>query len=102
MTAEIPDGVKLETVWAVEGTYAPDAAERRPQFRYEHLSRLAEMLRAGTLVAAGAYGDMSGSLLLLRVADEAAAREIVESDVYFRGGIWTSYRVRPFGSIGLA
>jgi uncharacterized protein YciI len=99
MAAEIPDGVMVETVWAAEGTYAADAAERRPQFRHEHLSRIAEMLRAGTLVAAGAFGDMSGSLMLLRVADEATAREIVESDVYFRGGIWSSYRIRPFGSV---
>jgi uncharacterized protein len=102
MAAEIPDGVMIEAVWAAEGTYAPDAAERRPQFRNEHLSGIAELLRAGKLVAAGAFADMSGSLMLLRVADEAAAREIVESDVYFRGGIWSSYRIRPFGSVKLS
>jgi uncharacterized protein YciI len=102
MAAEIPDGVVVETIWAAEGTYAPDASERRPQFRNEHLLRIAEMMRAGTLVAAGAFADMSGSLMLLRVADEAAAREIVESDVYFRGGVWSSYRVRAFGSVKVA
>jgi uncharacterized protein len=101
MAAEIPEGVMVETIWVAEGTYAPDAAVRRQPFRHEHLSRIAEMMRAGTLIAAGAYGDMSGSLMLLRVADEAAAREIVESDVYFRGGVWSSYGVRPFGSVTL-
>jgi uncharacterized protein len=102
MTAEIPDGVMIETVWAAEGAYAPDAAQRRPEFRHEHLARIAEMLRDGTMVAAGAFGDMSGSLLILRAPDEAAVRAIVESDAYFRNGIWSSYRIRAFGSVKLA
>jgi uncharacterized protein len=102
MSGEIPDGVTVETVWAAEGTYAPDAAERRPAFRAEHLERIARLLEAGTLVAAGAFTDWTTSLMLIRAADEAAARDLVEADVYFRNGIWTSCRVRPFGAVKLA
>ena len=101
MAGEIPDGVSIETIWAVEAAYAPDAAERRPAFRAEHLAGIARLLEAGTMVAAGAFTDMSGSLMLLRVAEEAEARRLVEADVYHRSGIWSSYRVRPFGIVKL-
>jgi len=99
MASEIPDGVIVEAVWAVEAAYASDAAERRPAFRMEHLARMSRLMREGTLVAAGAYTDMSGSLLLFRAADEAAVRELVDADTYLRNGIWSSYRVRPFGAV---
>ena len=35
------DGV-LESVWLVEATYAPDAAETRKPFRAEHLAGIRE------------------------------------------------------------
>jgi uncharacterized protein len=99
MAGEIPDGVTAETVWAAEGTCAPDAAERRPAVRAEHLARIARLLEAGTLIAARAFTDWTTSLMLIRAADEAEARALVESDVYFRNGIWTTYRVRAFGAV---
>jgi uncharacterized protein YciI len=99
MAGEMPEGVTIETVWAIEATYGPDAAARRPAVRGEHLVRIAELIGAGIIVEAGAYTDMSGSFLLVRAADEAAALAVVRDDVYVRSGVWTSFRARPFGRV---
>jgi uncharacterized protein YciI len=99
MAGEIPDGLAIEPVWAIEATYGPDAAERRPAVRQEHLGRIGQLRAAGTIVEAGGYADMSGSLLLVRAPDEAAAMAIVKSDVYTRSGVWTGFRARAIGRV---
>ena len=43
MAGEIPDGLAIESTWAVEATYGPDAAQRRPAVRQEHLKRIGEL-----------------------------------------------------------
>jgi uncharacterized protein YciI len=99
MAAEIPEGLALENVWAVEADYAPDAAERRPAVRVEHLARIGRLMADGTIVMAGAYADMSGSLVVVRAASEEAALDIVKDDVYVRAGVWTGFRVRAMGLV---
>lgn len=99
MAEEITQGLAIEMVWAVEAKYAPDAAERRPAVRTEHVARLGELRAAGVVVEVGAYTDMSGSLVLLRAPNEDAALDIVRADVYFRSGVWTDLRVRAFGRV---
>lgn len=96
MTAALPE---LEPVWIVEATYAPDAAERRPEFRAEHLGRLMELKAAGTVIEAGAYADVSGSLVIVRADSEEAALQLFREDAYFRAGIWTELRARQFGRL---
>ena len=99
MAAEVPDGLAIETIWAIEATYGADAAERRGAVRHEHLKRLGELRAVGTVLEAGGFADMSGSLLLVRAPDEAAARAIAETDAYTRTGVWTSFRVRAMGRV---
>jgi hypothetical protein len=99
MAGEIPDGLAIEGIWVVEATCGADAAERRPAVRAEHLARIAELRRAGTIVEAGAYTDMSASLLLLRAPSAEAALTVAQADVYFRSGVWTGFRVRAFGRV---
>jgi uncharacterized protein len=99
MTADIPEGLAIEPIWAVEATYGPDAAERRRAVRYEHVRRLGELRAAGIVIEAGGYTDMSGSLLLVRAPDEAAALAIFEADVYTSSGVWTSLRARVLGRV---
>jgi uncharacterized protein YciI len=99
MAGEIPDGLAIEQVWVIETTYAPDAAERRPAVRAEHLARIAELREAGTMIEAGGFADMSGSLLLLRAASEEEALDIARADVYFRSGVWTGIRARALGRV---
>ncbi len=97
MTGEIPDGLAIERIWVVEATYGPDAAERRPAVRAQHLARIAELRDSGTIVEAGAFTDMSASLILVRAQSEEAALAVVEADIYFRTKVWIGFRIRAFG-----
>ena len=99
MAEGIPEGLAIESIWAVEATYGPDAAERRPAVRYEHLERIGRLRATGTVVEAGGYADMSGSLLLVRAADEESALAILREDVYMRSGVWTALRARVLGRV---
>ncbi|CAN5120913.1 hypothetical protein BH20ACT5_BH20ACT5_20360 [soil metagenome] len=96
MTGPLPE---LEQVWLVEATYAEDAAERRPQFRAEHLHRIVDLRTAGVVIEAGAFADLSASLALVRAGSEQEAERICRDDVYFRNGVWTELRARPFGRV---
>jgi uncharacterized protein len=99
MAGEVPEGIAIERIWVVEAELAADAAERRTAVRAEHLARIAELRAAGTVVEAGAFADMSASLLLFRVATEEAALALVQADVYFRAGVWIGFRIRPLGRV---
>jgi uncharacterized protein YciI len=95
---DIP-AVLTELVWFVEATYAPDAAETRGAFRAEHIARLRELKRQGIVVEAGAFVDVSASIILVRAADEQAALELCRDDVYLRNGVWVELRARAFGRV---
>jgi uncharacterized protein YciI len=90
-------GVEIESIWLVEATYAPEAAETRKPFRAEHLARIAHLRDAGVIIEAGAFPDVSASVVLLRAASEAEALAICRDDVYLRNGVWVELRARPFG-----
>jgi uncharacterized protein YciI len=91
----------LENVWVVQATYAPDAAETRVPLRPRHLARMASLKAAGTIIEAGGFLDMSGSLLIVRAEDEAAAIEIARQDIYMQNGVWVELRARPFGRVSI-
>lgn len=92
----------LEPVWLVEATYAPDAAETRVPVRPRHLARIAELRMAGVIIEAGAFTDMSASVLILRAETEQAALEICRQDIYMQTGVWVELRAKPFGRVRLA
>ena len=94
-----PTAVTVEPTWLIEATYAPDAADTRVPFRARHLARLAELMDAGVVVAAGAYADVSASIIVVRAADEAAALDIARSDIYMANGVWVEVRARAFGLV---
>ena len=94
-----PTNATIEPTWLIEATYAPDAAETRVPFRGRHLARLVELMDAGIVVAAGAYADVSASIVVVRAADEGAALEIARSDIYMANGVWVEVRARPFGLV---
>lgn len=96
MTDQTAPAHSLENIWIVQATYAPDAAETRVPLRAQHLARIATLKLAGTIVEAGAFLDMSGSLLMVRADDEAAAIEIARQDVYMQNGVWVELRAKPF------
>ena len=96
MAQEIPDGIVMEPVFIIEATYGPDAAQLRPPHRPTHLARIAALRASGVVLEAGAFPDLSGSLLIVRAADADAALAIAREDVYLREGVWVEARVRPF------
>ena len=101
MTEPAAPAHSLENVWVLQVTYGPDAAETRVPFRTRHLARIATLKAAGTIIEAGAFLDMSGSLLMVRAEDEAAAIDIARQDVYMQNGVWVELRAKPFGRVAL-
>lgn len=93
----VPAG--LESVWLVEATYAPDALETRPPFRAEHLAGVRARLESGVYVEAGAFADVSASIIMVRADSAEAAIELVRDDVYLRNGVWVEVRARAFGRV---
>lgn len=89
----------IEPVWLVEATYAPDAAETRVPFRAAHVARLQELKARGVVVEAGAFADVSASIVIVRAADEQAALDLLADDVYLRNGVWVELRARAFGRV---
>lgn len=96
---EAPSPGPVEPIWFVEATYAPDAAETRIPFRAEHLAGVVARLEAGVYVDAGAFLDVSASVVLVRAESERAAIELVRDDVYLRNGVWVEVRARAFGLV---
>ena len=99
MATDIPGGVRIEPIWVIEATYAPDAAETRPRVRPQHLARMADLMAQGIVIEAGGYLDLSSSLVLVRAESEAAALAIARDDIYMREGVWVEARVKPFGRV---
>lgn len=93
------DAAEIESLWLVEATYAPNAAETRKPFRAEHLARLLDLKDAGVIVEVGAFMDVSASIALVRAESEAAALAVCRDDAYMRNGIWVELRARPFGRV---
>ena len=94
--------IVIEPVWLVEATYAPDGAEARIPFRAEHLAGIAARKAAGVIVEAGAFADVSATIIIVRAADEAEALAIVSDDVYLRNGVWVELRARRIGRVNEA
>lgn len=98
--SDIPAGVKVESVFLVEAQYTPDAAEKRPAVRGEHLANVVRLREAGVIIEAGAYSDeLTSSLLLVRAEDADAALALARQDVYVRAGVWGDISARPFGRV---
>ena len=71
--SDVPTDISIEPVWLVEATYAPDAAETRVPFRAQHLAGIQARKEAGQYIEAGAFADVSASVVLVRASDEAQA-----------------------------
>jgi len=98
--SNVPAGVKVESVFLVEAQYTPDAAEKRPAVRAQHLANVVRLREAGTIIEAGAYSDeLTSSILLVRADDAAAALAIARQDVYLKSGVWGEITARPFGRV---
>jgi uncharacterized protein len=96
---DLPDHVRIETVYLVEVPYTPEARDRRPPLRHEHLTRIVRLIREGRVIEAGGCLDFSKAVLLVRAADEAGALALIAEDVYTSGGVWHSPVARAYGRV---
>ena len=74
----------------------PNGLSVRMAAREEHLAWAKDqpLTIAGPFLDAA--GDMCGSLLIVEVADLAAAKALNAADPYTKAGLWASVDIRPF------
>ncbi|WP_320675467.1 YciI family protein [Prochlorococcus sp. MIT 1341] len=78
------------------GTYCENALEKRTPFREEHLDRLGKLKHEGTLVTLGPTKCSSYVFGIFEASTIDRVREILEEDIYWKEGIWTSLEVYPW------
>jgi uncharacterized protein YciI len=85
------------TYFLLEYRYAdPDA---RARVRPEHLAYMGSLHDAGAVVLAGPTADSRGAVVVLDVADESAAREVLAADPYTREGVSTVATLREWNVV---
>ena len=78
------------------GTYCENALEKRTPFREEHLSRLQDLKEAGTLITLGPTEGSTHVFGIFEASELQQVRSLLEQDVYWREGIWTTLEVYPW------
>lgn len=74
-----------------------DYAERRVEFRAEHLALALAAVDRGELILGGALADpVDGAVLLFRGSSPAVAEAFAAADPYVRQGFVTRWRVRAW------
>ncbi|MCK8672338.1 YciI family protein [Rhodococcus sp. HM1] len=80
-------------LFAVEYTYSDATVAARDKHRPTHRSWLSDLVDAGTVVATGPWVDGSGALILIDVADEAAAHELMAQDPFAQRNLVDAVRI---------
>lgn len=87
-------------MFALICTDKPGAIETRKANRDAHLAYIAE---TGTVLQAGPFldgeGAMCGSLIILDVADRAAAETWAAGDPYARAGLFSDVRIEAWKKV---
>ncbi len=87
----------LYAFYCRDGENGPALRER---FRSKHMAHVEAHIDdyavAGPLIN---DGEPTGSLLVIRAADEAEARVKFEADPYFNAGVWQSIRTSEFRAL---
>ncbi|WP_420753669.1 YciI family protein [Rhodococcus sp. O3] len=80
-------------LFAVEYTYSDATVAARDEHRPTHRSWLSDLVDAGKVVATGPWVDGSGALILIDVADEAAAHELMAQDPFAQRNLVDAVRI---------
>ncbi len=75
------------------GNYCNDALVKREPFRDEHLNRLSSLKDQGILITLGPTKCNSHVFGIFEAGSDLEVRKLVEDDIYWREGIWTSIEV---------
>jgi len=86
-------------LFVIIGYDGPDGARLRPGLRPAHLENLRPLVLRGRVKIAGPFTDGSGSLIVVDMDDEAAARAFADSDPYVKGGVFERIEVKPFHQV---
>lgn len=83
-------------LFVIIGHDAPDAREKRPQYRPAHLAHLESLVQAGKIRLAGPFTDGSGSLIVVEAESRAEVWRTVSADPYVIHGVFNRLEVKPF------
>tara|TARA_B100000700_G_scaffold269696_1_gene311247 strand:+ start:135 stop:404 length:270 start_codon:yes stop_codon:yes gene_type:complete len=78
------------------GKYCEDAIEKRTPFREEHLNRLSKLKQQGILITLGPTKCTRYVFGIFELSSLDELRKIIEEDVYWKNGIWTSFEIYPW------
>jgi uncharacterized protein len=78
------------------GKYCDDVLEKRKPYRQAHLDGIAAQKEAGQVITLGPTQDTTMVFGIYEAEDEATVRQWVESDPYWKNGIWTEYDVKEW------
>ncbi len=78
------------------GRYCENALEKRAPFRERHLNRLTTLKQQGTLITLGPTKCSSYVFGIFESETLELVKELLEDDVYWKEGIWTSLEVYPW------
>ena len=78
------------------GTYCDNALEKRSPFRQDHLNRLSELKKKGTLITLGPTKCNRYVFGIFESLSLEIVRGIVYEDIYWKEGIWTSIEIYPW------
>lgn len=86
-------------LFVIIGHDAPDSKDRRPRLRPDHLRHLAGLSRAGRIPIAGPFTDGSGSLIVVEAQSLEEVWDLVATDPYVKGGVFSRVDVKPFKQV---
>jgi uncharacterized protein YciI len=86
-------------LFVIIGHDGPNGAVLRPKVRPAHLENLRPLVEQGKMVIGGPFTDGSGSLMVIDMESEAAAREFASNDPYTREGVFERVEVKPFRKV---
>ncbi len=86
-------------LFVIIGHDGPDGARLRPTVRPAHLENLKPLIEQGRMIIGGPFTDGSGSLMIVDMEDEAAAREFARNDPYTKQGVFGRVEVKPFRKV---
>ena len=78
------------------GKYCDDVLEQRKPYRQAHLDGIAAQKEAVQVITLGPTQDITMVFGIYEAEDEATVRQWVESDPYWKNGIWTEYDVKEW------
>jgi uncharacterized protein YciI len=84
--------------FAVIARDGPDGPRKRAEARDAHFAHIEAIMDKVAIAGPikDASGGFVGSVVIIDVADAEEARAVLESDPYFKAGVWAETEIHPF------